>query len=232
MMVTQASLIPNFHNVDCIDYMRSMGDKSIDFTLTDVPYGLVEKGSDKSIRNLEYGAANIETFDLTEFLNQVSRITKNGVCIFCAWDQFSQIITHFRTQKGTVRPIVWEKTNPLPLNPKLNYLSAVELAVWWRAPKAPFNANFKSNVFRYSVQAGDKIKSHPTKKNVEMFKDIILDNTNPGDLVFDPCCGSGTTIEACLQSNRRYIACELDPVFYETTSKYLNYNYSMLIAMS
>ena len=227
------TMIPNFHNVNCIDYMKSMDDKSIDFTLTDVPWDFNERGSKDSIRNLDFGAANDATFDLQEFLNQVSRVTKNCCLIFCGWDQFSQIITHFLDLgKGTVRPIVWEKTNPLPLNGELNYLSAIELAVWWRAPNAPFNAKFKSNVLRYSVQAGDKIKNHPTKKNVEMFKDIILDNTNSGDIVFDPCCGSGTTIEACLLTNRRFVACELNKTFYETTSKYLNQNYSMLLAMS
>lgn len=229
----QDMLVPNFYNVNCMEYMKSMEDNSVDFTLTDVPWDFHERGSKDSIRNLDFGAANDATFNLTEFLNQVSRITRNTCLIFCGWDQFSQIITHFLDlNKGTVRPLVWEKTNPLPLNATLNYLSAIELAVWWRAPNATFNAKFKSNVLRYAVQSSDKIKNHPTKKNVEMFKDFVLDNTNPGDLVFDPCCGSGTTIEACLQTNRRYIACELDPTFYETTSKYLYQNYSMLLAMS
>lgn len=225
-------LVPNFHNVDCIDYMRSMGDKSIDFTLTDVPWDFYERGSKDSIRNLDFGAANDATFDLREFLGQVSRVTKNCALIFCGWDQFSTIITHFLDLgKGTVRPIVWEKTNPLPLNGELNYLSSIELAVWWRAPNAPFNAKYKSNVLRYSTQSSDKLKNHPTKKNVQMFKDLILDNTNSGDIVFDPCCGSGTTIEACLQTNRQFVACELNPEFYESASKYLYQNYSMLLAM-
>ena len=225
------NMIPNFHNVDCMEFMKTLNDKSVDYTLTDVPYDFVEQGTEKSIRTLNYGAANAATFDLGLFLNEISRITKNGCVIFCGWDQFSQIVSHFMSLKGTVRPIIWEKTNPLPLNGEHNYLSAVELAVWWRAPGAPFNAKFKTNVMRFPVQPGDKIKSHPTKKNVDLFKQIVLDNTNPDDLVFDPCCGSGTTIEACLSSNRRFLACELDPTFYETTSKYLWQNYSMLLAM-
>jgi len=225
-------IVSNFYNVNCMEYMKSMEDNSVDFTLTDVPYDFDERGSEKSIRNLAYGAANAATFDLAEFLNQVTRITKNSICIFCGKEQFSEIYLFFVAKKGTVRPIIWEKTNPLPLNATLNYLSAVELAVWYRPANAPFNAKFKSNVLRYAVQSSDKIKSHPTKKNVELFKDIVLDNTNPDDLVFDPCCGSGTTIEACLQTNRRFVACELDKTFYETTSKYLYQNYAMLLAMS
>lgn len=227
----QMGMTPRFHNVDCMEFMKTLADGSVDFTLTDVPYDFVERGTSESIRNLEYGAANAATFDLSLFLEQVTRITKNGVCIFCGWDQFSQIVTHFMGLKGTVRPLIWEKTNPLPLNGELNYLSAVELAVWWRAPGAPFNAKYKSNVLRFPVQPSDKIKSHPTKKNVDLFKEIVLDNTNSGDLVFDPCCGSGTTIEACLQTNRQFLACELDSTFYQTTDRYLYQNYSMLLSM-
>ena len=34
----QDMLVPNFYNVNCMEYMKSMEDNSVDFTLTDVPY--------------------------------------------------------------------------------------------------------------------------------------------------------------------------------------------------
>lgn len=231
-MYMKENLISNFENIDCMEFMRSMENGSVDFTLTDIPFNFTERGDSTSIRNFDYGVANDLVFDLTEFLNEVYRVTKNSVCIFCGREQFSFISDFFYNKgKGTVRPIIWEKTNPLPLNGELNYLSAIELAVWYRYPNGIFNGKYKPNVFKYPVQASDKIKSHPTKKNVELFKELILDNTNPGDIVFDPCCGSGTTIEACLKSNRKFVACELDSTFYDMACKYLYQNYSMLLAM-
>ena len=143
-------------------------------------------------------------------------------------------MSYFTNHKNhyTTRPIIWEKTNPLPHNCILTYLSGCEFGVWVKLNgKAPFNAHAKSNVMHYPVATPDKIKSHPTKKNLDLFKDLILDNTNPDQVVFDPCCGSGTTIEACLCTNRKFLACELNKDYYDNATKYLEHNYSMLLAM-
>ena len=53
---------------DCIERMRMMGDNSIDFTLTDIPYDAVNRQSN-GLRNLDKGAADECTFDLVEFLD-------------------------------------------------------------------------------------------------------------------------------------------------------------------
>ena len=43
-----------------------------------------------------------------------------------------------------------------------------------------------------------------------MFKELILDNTNEGDIVFDPCAGGMTTVIAALETDRKFICCEKD----------------------
>ena len=58
-------------------------------------------------------------------------------------------------------------------------------------------------------------------KNVDLIKDLIRDNTNEGDTVFDPCVGSGTTGIACMALNRNFIGCEIDKDYYETAIKRL-----------
>ena len=231
-------MIEGFYNSDCMDVMKSMEDGSVDFTLTDIPYDFAERTRNRKdpIRDISYGAANVITFDLVEFLSEVHRVTKNGGLIFCGWNQFSDVGKFFfEKDDSIVRPIVWVKDNPNPMNGKVTYLKATEFAVWFKfnGVNAPFHAEFKHNVFNYPVQHGtDKIRSHPTKKNLDMFKDIILDNTDPGQVVFDPCCGSGTTIEACLLTNRKFKACELDPKYYSEAELYLESNYGMLLAMN
>lgn len=69
-------------NQDCISFMQQMEANSIDFTLTDIPYDAVNRQSN-GLRNLDKATADIITFDLTEFLTQVQRITKNNIVIFC-----------------------------------------------------------------------------------------------------------------------------------------------------
>lgn len=109
--------------------------------------------------------------------------------------------------------MVWEKSNPSPINCQHVYLSAAEFAVWHKFNGGTFNAFYKGNVFHFP--AGHS-KLHPTMKNVDLIKDLIRDNTNEGDTVFDPCAGSGTTGIACLSLNRNFIGCELDKDYYET----------------
>lgn len=50
-----------------------------------------------------------------------------------------------------------------------------------------------------------KITGYPTEKNLDMIKMIVGASSNPGDLVIDPFCGSGTTLHAARDQDRRFI---------------------------
>ena len=203
--------INKIYNIDCLDGMRCMKDNSVDFTLTDIPYGVVNRSSN-GLRNLDKKYADIETFNIVDFLNEVYRVTKNSICVFCGKEQFSEIYKYFADKKGTVRPIVWRKTNPSPMNGQYIYLSGVELAVWFKKTGAKvFNAHCKNSVFDFPN--GKRIY-HPTQKNLELFKELIIDNTNPGDIVFDPCMGSGTTAIASIETHRQYVGYEINNEYY------------------
>lgn len=195
---------------DCITRMKEID--SVDFTLTDIPYGEVNRTSN-GLRNLDKGNADIVTFPLKDFLDAVYKVTKNSICIFCGREQFSDIYIYFVNKQGTVRPIVWEKTNPSPMNGQYVYLSGVEFAVWFRKKGATvFNAHCKNTVFRYPNGAN---KVHPTQKNLALFEELIRDNTNENDVVFDPCMGSGTTGVASKKLNRSFIGIELDKNYFK-----------------
>ena len=156
-----------FVNIDCMEYMRQMKNKSVDFTLTDIPYDEVQRKTNglsnmKSLNTL--GAADEMTFNLEEFLEEVYRVTSNSICIFCGREQFSDIFKWFKNKPGTIRPIIYEKTNPVPSNGQYVYLSGVEFAVWFKKKGAKtFNAKCKNTVFAYPIFGG-KRRIHPTQK--------------------------------------------------------------------
>lgn len=196
---------------DCLEIMKSMKNDSVDFTLTDIPYDAVNRPSN-GLRELNKGQADILTFDLTAFLEEVYRITKNSICIFCGKEQFSNIYKYFASKKGTVRPIVWQKSNPSPMNGQYIYLSGVELGVWFKKAGAKvFNAHCKNTVFKYPNGSS---KLHPTEKNHGLLKELILDNTNENDIVFDCCMGSGSHLVVALENNRRALGIELDENYF------------------
>jgi site-specific DNA-methyltransferase (adenine-specific) len=61
----------------------------------------------------------------------------------------------------------------------------------------------ETNVWTFDPVFTDR--RHPTQKPVEMFEHIMNVSTRPGDLVLDPCVGSGTTAVAAMKTDRRYI---------------------------
>ena len=210
-------------NSDCIKVMKSMLSESVVFTLTDIPYNAVNRSSN-GLRNLDKEEADIITFDLNEFLEEVYRITSNSIVIFCGKEQFSNIYEYFASKKGTVRPIIWEKSNPSPMNGQHIYLSGVEMAVWFKKSGAKtFNAHCKNTVFKYP---NGRSKLHPTEKNHELLKQLILDNSNEDDLVFDPCMGSGSHLLVAKNLNRKYLGVELSEKYFNIANKRIEENES------
>ena len=55
---------------------------------------------------------------------------------------------------------------------------------------------------------------HPTEKNHGLLKELILDNTNENDIVFDCCMGSGSHLVVALENNRRALGIELDENYF------------------
>jgi DNA modification methylase len=79
----------------------------------------------------------------------------------------------------------------------------------------------RTTVWRYpgATQRGSSaqkmLAEHPTPKSVEMIADSILDVTEPGDIVLDMFCGSGSAIVAAEKTRRRAYSLELDPKFVD-----------------
>lgn len=210
--------INNIIHGDCMNIMQNMEDNSVDFTLTDIPYNAVNR-VDNGLRNLDKDKADVINFDLQEFVKEIYRVSKNSLCIFCGKEQFSTIYEYFASQKGTVRPVIWRKTNPSPMNGQFIYLSGIEMAVWFKkSGSKTFNAHCKNSVFDYP---NGRSKLHPTEKNHGLLKELILDNTNDGDIVFDPCCGSGSHCLVAKENGRNYIGIELDLEYFNISKNRL-----------
>lgn len=62
---------------------------------------------------------------------------------------------------------------------------------------------------------------HPTQKPEKLLAKLILASTNPGDVVLDPFCGSGTTSVVSKKLNRKFIGMELDKFYACLTEKRL-----------
>ena len=107
------------------------------------------------------------------------------------------------------------------MNGQYIYLSGIENAVWFKKRGGTFNAHCKNTVFKYPC---GRSKLHPTEKNHELLKELILDNSNENDIVFDPCSGSGSHLLVAAQSNRNFIGVELNEEYYKISRERLREN--------
>ena len=197
---------------DCLERMKEIPDGGVDLILTDIPYDGVNRESN-GLRKLDKGKADIITFDIYEFLKEVDRICSGTIIIFCAKNQLSDVFTYFENNKsGTVRQLVWQKSNPSPMNGQHIYLSGIENAIWFKKRGSVFNAHCKNTVFKHPT---GRSKLHPTEKNHALLIELILDNSNENQVVFDPCMGSSSTGIACLNTNRKFIGIELDNDYFD-----------------
>ena len=202
----------NLIHGDCLEKMKDIPDGSVDAIITDIPYAVVNRPSN-GIRNLDKNKADVLTFCIKDFLNECERISKGYCIIFCGREQFSYIYEFFTKLNGTTRTVIWEKSNPSPMNGQHIYLSGVEIAVWFKKRgHKTFNAHCKNTVFRHP---NGRNKYHPTEKNMNLWNELLMDCTNEGDIVLDPCMGSGTTGVACVNLNRDFIGIELDEGYFE-----------------
>lgn len=202
-------------NVDCMAYMPTIETGGVNLTLTDIPYGEVNRDSN-GLRNMDKGEADVMTFDLHSFLEEIYRITSSTIIVFCGKEQLSDIHRFFsdkqKRNKGTVRQLVWRKTNPSPMNGQNIYLSGIENAVWFKKRGGTFNAHCKNTVFDYPC---GRSKIHPTEKNHELLKELILDNSNEGDVIFDPCAGSGSHLLVAKENDRQWLGCEINNEWFD-----------------
>jgi DNA modification methylase len=79
--------------------------------------------------------------------------------------------------------------------------------------------------FPKSIQTFPKHSSqcglHPTQKPVELMRYLIRTYTNPGEVVLDHCCGSGSTLVAAKQEGRNYIGIESHAPYFEIAKRRL-----------
>ena len=63
---------------------------------------------------------------------------------------------------------------------------------------------------------------HPTQKPLALMEELIELSSNPGDTVFDPFMGSGTTAIVASVNGRKWIGCELNEDYINLALKRLN----------
>jgi site-specific DNA-methyltransferase (adenine-specific) len=213
-------------NIDCLEGLAAVPDKSVDAIITDPPYFLsmghagskdtAKNGNEMLTSNRTFGDLAIARPFYRQLFQEYRRVLKdNGhFYFFTDWRGYAFYFPIINAELPVRNLIVWDKKS----GPGSYYTFAHELIIFGTAaPKLLHKGG--TNVWRapaFSSGAaktnGDKV--HPTQKPVELITKMIEDSTEPGDVVLDTFMGSGTTAVACLRTGRHYIGFELDEKYH------------------
>jgi site-specific DNA-methyltransferase (adenine-specific) len=198
------------HNTDALVFMRNLPDNAVDLVITDIPYNISQKNG--GLREIDYGEwdKDIPIERVLEWTREMIRVSKNGVYIFCADEQFSHIFEECKKADMITRKYCWIKPNPNIMNGQHFWLSSGELCVMAKKRNALFTGNCEK---AYKHISAPQNREHPTQKPLEIMADFIKMSSKEGETILDPFFGSGTTLFACKQLKRNYIGCEISPEF-------------------
>lgn len=152
--------------------------------------------------------------------------------VFCSFEQIQTLIKAAE-KHGFVHyiPLVFCKNySPQVLKANMRIVGATEYALLLYRDRLPkFRNGVKSdengktipgtghmvlNWFMWERDGKDVPKIHPAQKSVKVLKKLIETFTDPGDVVIDPCCGSGATLRAAHELGRNAFGFEIDRTFY------------------
>jgi site-specific DNA-methyltransferase (adenine-specific) len=216
------------HLGDCLEYMKSMPDKSVDAVITDPPYderthigavtereSKVQGGIGNLVNNINFAHLVGQDNLVYEFL----RISKSWSIAFCTFEDMKKWRDPAWTNNAWVRAGVWDRINPSPQFSGDRPSQACDGIAIMHNPeiKKSWNGGGHSAIWRYSVEFGNK--QHPTQKPLALIKKLIVDFSNEGDTIFDPFMGSGTTGVACVQTGRNFIGCEIDSGYFKIAER-------------
>ena len=151
--------------------------------------------------------------------HQFLRIGKRWSIVFCALEQIGTYAT--MAGKGWIRGSAWVRTNSAPQFTGDRPGQALE-GIAILHPKGRKRWNRGGDCWAPTGPTINSVRDpqrgtlgHPTPKPEWLMIECIEAFTDPGDLILDPFCGSGTTGVAALRLGRRFIGIERDAKYAE-----------------
>lgn len=210
--------------------------------IADIPYNLAENayasspswyvgGDNKNGESKKAKSAFFDTdgyFRIPEYMHFCSKMLIKepkevgkapAMIVFCAFEQMQQIIEYGK-KYGFMKsyPLVFVKNySGQVLKANMKIVGATEYAVVLYRDKLPKFNNNNRMIFNWFKWERDTTtpKIHPTQKPVQLLKQLIEIFTDEGDVVIDPCAGSGSTLRACAEINRSCYGFEIKKDYYK-----------------
>ena len=230
-------------NQDCREWMQQQPDDTIDTIIFSPPYnkkGL--RGGVKTCENIWRGSnINYATYDdnmpeaeyqqwQIAIVNECYRLIKPTGSIFYQhkirnWARKGSHPMEWlsKTQAQFYQEIVWHRKNTMAMDER--YLFNTTERIYWFCKNKPnvykqqVADEYRSDVWVITPQ---RQQGHPAPFPEQLVENCILLTTQPGEQVYDPFAGSGTTLAVSERLNRTSIGTEIDPTYCQLTQDRLD----------
>ena len=205
-------------STDSDQVAKLMNGEKADMVFTDPPYkieteggckGNIGQGLRKQGKDIEF----IANFEPTEFLQVLPLIFEKNrlnAYIFCNKELLPDYLVWARDSGYSFNVLIWKKPNAIPIGdshrPDIEYLLLFRKSAIW-------NNGLKDVNYSRCLEFGRETGLHPTMKPIELICNEMQISSNKGSLVFDLFLGSGSTMVASHQLNRKCYGMELDPKY-------------------
>ena len=217
----------DLHEGDALSYLRDrVPSDSVDTICVDPPYASLEKhrktGTTTRLKVSE-GSSNvwfpvIENAVLLEHAKEWLRVLKPGrhLYLLCDPETSYDIVPELKAA-GWVwgNRLIWNKGW---IGMGYHYRRKYEDVLFFtKAPKGDIKKRRLRDLGIADVLDKPEYRAlkgagyYPTEKNVALLRTLIHQSTEPGELVLDPFCGSGSTGEAALTAGCRFLGIDITP---------------------
>ena len=169
------------------------------------------------------------SFNIAEFMHFASRLLKNEpakgekgapcMIVFCAFQQIQEVLSQAEKYgfKKSIPLVFCKNYSPQVLKANMKIVGATEYALILyrnKLPKFRNGGHMIFNWFAWERDGKDIPKIHTSQKPVNLLKRLIGIFTDEGDVVIDPCAGSGSTLRAAREMGRNSYGFEVSKDFY------------------
>ena len=213
------------------DVKKLMDGKKADMVFTDPPYGILYLAETKRLKNMGYLKSDTKDRAVfKEFLyntlgNLVNSLREGGVYyIFMSWQFIGQIVEKlYELNADGHNMLIWDRETPRFTNYPQDHIPNCEFFLYgWKKGQKRYlkmdRGDQKTTIWRFKTLRG-KDMEHPTQKPVELPTNAIARSSQRGFIVLDLFGGSGSTLIACEQLNRKCFMMEIDPIYCDVIIK-------------
>jgi len=202
------------HTGDCIELMEQLPDYSVDISLTDPPYNM---GIDYGKYYNDSKSEDKYTSWCKEWFNILYKKVKDKVIFTCG----NKNLPMWLEIKRPTVILCWHRQNSSS-HVGLNLFNNWEPILLYSKTTSKINA--MRDFYSFYVESGicrpkgERIE-HYCPKPIKLWRKLILDYSNEGDVVIDPFIGSGTTAVACKELGRDYLGIDINQNYVDIADR-------------